>query len=83
MAASLDELLARLKAEIEEAEHGDVDKAELARLASAVERRIAADADDGSLTSRLRDASSRFEASHPDLAGFLRTATEQLSGLGL
>jgi hypothetical protein len=38
---TLTDLLARLKAEIESAEHGDVDRAELARLAGELEDRIA------------------------------------------
>ena len=41
MQETLEELLARLKAEIEDAEHGDVDRDELARLAKAVEAKLA------------------------------------------
>lgn len=41
MQETLEELLARLKAEIEDAEHGDVDRDELTRLARAVEAKLA------------------------------------------
>ena len=58
MQETLEQLLARLKAEIEDAEHGDVDRAELARLAKAVESKLAdesdeTDDDDESLTEDL------------------------------
>src|SRR5262245_13807593 len=40
MQETLEQLLARLKAEIHDAEHGDVDRAELSRLAKAVEAKL-------------------------------------------
>ena len=97
MQETLEELLARLKAEIEDAEHGDVDRDELARLARAVETKLAekqaaepseADAeneedDDDGLTDDLREGVVRWESSHPDLANFLHRAADTLGGVGL
>ena len=94
MQETLEQLLARLKAEIEEAEHGDVDRAELARLARAVEAKLAetgtekaADADDDddddSLGEDLREGVVRWESSHPDLANFLHQAADTLGGIGI
>ena len=94
MQETLEQLLARLKAEIEEAEHGDVDRAELARLARAVEAKLAEtgadkaenaddDDDDDSLSEDLREGVVRWESSHPDLANFLHQAADTLGGIGI
>lgn len=86
MEEPLASLLARLKSEIEQGEHGDLDRDELARLAGEVERRLEADHprhhDDG-LGDELREGVGRFEASHPDLAAGIRRAADALGGLGL
>lgn len=87
MEETLASLLARLKAEIEEGEHGDLDRHELARLAGEVERRLEGDHDarrhDDGLGDELREGVGRFEASHPDLAAGIRRAADALGGLGL
>lgn len=88
MQETLEQLLARLKAEIEDAEHGDVDRAELARLAKAVESKLADDYDeteddDDSLSEDLRGGVVRWETSHPELARFLHQAADTLGGVGL
>lgn len=85
MQETLEQLLARLKAEIEDAEHGDVDRAELARLAKAVEARLAADDedDDEGLADDLRSGIVRWESSHPQLARVLQRAIDALGGIGL
>ena len=87
MQETLEQLLARLKAEIEDAEHGDVDRAELARLAKAVETKLAedkpAEGDDDSLSEDLREGVVRWESSHPDLANFLHQAADTLGGIGI
>ncbi len=87
MEEPLASLLARLKSEIEQGEHGDLDRDELARLAGDVERRLEADHDaehhDDSLGDDLREGVGRFEASHPDLAAGIRRAADALGGLGL
>jgi hypothetical protein len=98
MQETLEQLLARLKAEIQDAEHGDVDREELARLAKAVEAKLAEQADaaeaadvaatsgetdDDDLTDDLREGVVRWESSHPELASFLRRAADTLSGIGL
>jgi DNA-binding transcriptional regulator YdaS (Cro superfamily) len=96
MQETLEQLLARLKAEIEDAEHGDVDREELARLAKAVETKLAeradatgdvettaADTDDDDLAEDLREGVVRWESSHPELANFLHRAADTLSGIGL
>ena len=98
MQETLEQLLARLKAEIEDAEHGDVDRAELARLARAVEAKLAEtgadkaaekaenaddDDDDDSLSEDLREGVVRWESSHPDLANFLHQAADTLGGIGI
>ena len=98
MQETLEQLLARLKSEIEDAEHGDVDREELARLAKAVEAKLAdrgdaaeattdaetvAETDDDDLTDDLREGVVRWESSHPELASFLHRAADTLSGIGL
>ena len=98
MQETLEELLARLKAEIEDAEHGDVDRAELARLAEAVQAKLADERDagptggapddhdddhDDGLAEDLRNGVVRWEASHPELSDFLHRAADTLGGVGL
>ena len=84
MQETLEQLLARLKAEIEDAEHGDVDRAELSRLAKAVEAKLDdADDDDDSLVDDMQRGVVRWESSHPQLAGLLQRAIDTLGGIGL
>ena len=96
MQETLEQLLARLKAEIQDAEHGDVDREELARLARAVEAKLTGQPDatepaptseekddDDDLADDLREGVVRWESSHPELASFLHRAADTLSGIGL
>ncbi|MGH9139327.1 MAG: DUF4404 family protein [Acidimicrobiales bacterium] len=86
MAESLDELLARMKSEIEQAEHGSLDRAELARLAEAVERRLRDeqhDQHDQHLVDELRSGVRRLEATHPSLASAIGRLADGLAGMGL
>lgn len=84
MEETLEQLLARLKAEIEDAEHGDLDREELARLAGELEDRLGADDDDDDgIVGRLREAVLRFEGSHPDLATLIGRTADALSGMGI
>lgn len=78
----LEELLGRLKDAIGACEEGTGDRAELARLAGEVERRLHDDDPDG-VVDDLRDEITRFEASHPSLANAIGRAADALSALGL
>lgn len=84
MQETLEELLARLRVEIGRAEHGEGDRAALARLAGEVEQRLDdAHEDDEGLVEDLRDGVRHFEASHPDLAQLIGRAADALGGIGL
>ena len=86
MPESHEELVARLKAEIESSGHGEADRATLDRLATEAERRMAgaAAADDHEgLVEELRDSVRRFEVSHPKLADAIGHVADALSSLGI
>jgi hypothetical protein len=82
MQEPLEELLAHLKDAIEAAEDGTGDKAELARLAGELDRRLN-DTDEDGLVDDLRGEVHRFEASHPKLAAAIGRAADALSAIGL
>lgn len=82
MQEPLQELLSDLKDAIEAAEEGSDNRAELARLAGEVERRLGQEDPDG-VVDELRDEVTRFEASHPRLADAIGRAADALSALGL
>lgn len=82
MQEPLEELLAHLKEAIEECEDGTGDRAQLARLAGEVDRRLN-DADGDGVVDELRNEVHRFEASHPKLAAAIGRAADALSAIGL
>jgi len=82
MQEPLEGLLAHLKEAIEAAEDGTGDKAELARLAGELDRRLN-DTDDEGIVDDLRGEVQRFEASHPKLAAAIGRAADALSAIGL
>jgi len=82
MQEQLQQLLADLKVAIEAAEHGSENRAEIARLAGEVERRLT-EKDDEGVVDELRDEVTRFEASHPMLANAIGRAADALSAIGL
>ncbi len=82
MQEPLEQLLADLKDAIEASEDGSDNRAELARLAGQVERRLTERDDDG-VVDELRDEVTRFEASHPTLANAIGRAADALSAIGL
>ena len=82
MQEQLQELLDDLKEAIEAAEDGSDNRAELARLAGELERRLS-DRDDEGIVDDLRGEVTRFEASHPTLANAIGRAADALSAIGL
>lgn len=78
----IEELLAHLRTAIDEAEAGTGDRAELARLAGELDRRLN-ETDEAGIVDDLRDEVTRFEASHPTLAAAIGRAADALSALGL
>lgn len=78
----LEQLLSDLKRAIEASEEGSDNRAELARLAGEVERRLH-EKDDSGVVDDLRREVTRFEASHPKLAGAIGRAADALSAIGL
>jgi hypothetical protein len=82
MQEPLDELLAELKAAIDEADAGGGDPAELRRLVAEVDRRLNDDDEEG-VVDDLRDEVTKFEVSHPRLAAAIGRAADALSALGL
>jgi len=82
MREPLQELLADLREAIDAAEQGAENRDELARLAGEVERRLN-DEDDENVVDELREEVTRFEVSHPKLAGAIGRAADALSALGL
>ena len=77
----LKELLAELRAAIDEAERtGDRD--ELARLVDELDRRLN-DEDDEGIVDDLRDEVTKWETNHPRLADAIGRAADALSALGL
>lgn len=82
MQEPLEQLLSDLKEAIAAAEEGSDNRAELARLAGEVERRLSRDDTEG-VVDDLRDEVTRFEATHPVLANAIGRAADALSALGL
>ena len=78
----LQQLLADLKEAIEASEDGSDNRAELARLAGEVERRLHEEDDEG-VVDDLRGEVTRFEVSHPGLASAIGRAADALSAIGL
>ncbi|MDQ2650951.1 MAG: DUF4404 family protein [Actinomycetota bacterium] len=78
----LEELLAELKAAIEAAEEGSGSRAEIARLADEVDRRLNEE-DHDNLVDDLRREISEFQVEHPRLADAIGRAADALSALGL
>ncbi|MGE3620995.1 MAG: DUF4404 family protein [Acidimicrobiia bacterium] len=84
MRETVGELLARLKEEIDRAEHGEDNREVLAALAGQLERRLDPDEDDeDGLVDDLRDGVRRFEVTHPELADLIGRAADALSSIGL
>ena len=77
----LAELLAELRAAIDEAEKTG-SREHLARLVDELDRRLNEDDDEG-IVDDLRDEVTRFEAEHPRLAAAIGRAADALSALGL
>ncbi|MEO7428774.1 MAG: DUF4404 family protein [Acidimicrobiales bacterium] len=82
MQEPLQQLLADLKEAIDASEDGADNRAELARLAGEVERRLS-EKDDEGVVDELRHEVTRFEASHPVLANAIGRAADALSAIGL
>ena len=82
MEEPLNELLEHLREAIDQAEDGSGDEAELSRLVAEVDRRLNEDDDEG-LVDDLRNEVTKFETSHPRLAGAIGRAADALSALGL
>ena len=81
MQEPIEELLAELRAAIDEAERtGDRD--ELARLVDELDRRLNEEDDEG-IVDDLRDEVTKWEANHPRLADAIGRAADALSALGL
>lgn len=78
----LEELLAELKAAIEACEDGSGSRAELARLADEVDRRLN-EADHEGIVDDLRREIAEFQVEHPRLADAIGRAADALSALGL
>jgi hypothetical protein len=85
MEESLRQLLDQLRAEIDAAEQGQVDRAELGRLAAAVEAKVSPGegGDDEGLIDELQESVLRYEASHPRLAEAIGRLADGLSAMGL
>ena len=87
MPESHEQLVARLRAEIESSGHGEADRATLERLAAEAERRMAgagvADDNHEGLVEELRESVLRFEVTHPKLASAIGQVADALSGIGL
>jgi hypothetical protein len=82
----LKQLLNELSAAIERTREGDEDRAELARLVAAVERRLQSDVpaeDHRHLIDVLKKAEVRFESDHPRLGSALQQAIQALSAAGI
>jgi hypothetical protein len=82
MQEPLEQLLAELKEAIDASEDGADNKDELARLAGEVERRLSDEDPDG-VVEDLREEVTKFEASHPKLAGVIGRTADALSSIGL
>jgi hypothetical protein len=82
MQEPLNELLAHLREAIDAEEHGTGDKKELARLAGELDRRLNEDDSEG-VVDELREEVTKFEVTHPKLAGVIGRAADALSAIGL
>jgi hypothetical protein len=81
MQEPLEELLAQLRAAIDDAERTG-DREELARLVDQLDRRLNED-DEEDIVDELRDEVTKWEANHPRLAEAIGRAADALSALGL
>jgi hypothetical protein len=82
----LHRLLDELHAAIDRTREGHEDRAELARLVDAVQRRLhpgATEEEHGHLVGALRGAAFRFEADHPVLGEAIRRAVDSLGAAGI
>jgi hypothetical protein len=82
----LKQLLNELSAAIERTREGHEDRADLARLVAAVERRLQSDVpaeDHRHLIDVLKQAEVRFESDHPRLGSALQQAIQALSAAGI
>jgi uncharacterized alpha-E superfamily protein len=82
MQEPLNELRAHLQAEIDKAEAGHPDHAELTRLQAELDRRLEEDDDEG-IVDDLRERVQRWEVSHPALADVIGRTADALSAIGL
>ena len=82
MQEPLEQLLADLRAAIDEGEDGKGNRGEIARLAGEVERRLREEDQEG-VVDDLREEVTRFEVSHPVLANAIGRAADALSAIGL
>jgi hypothetical protein len=82
MQEPLEQLLADLRAAIDEGGDRTANREEIARLAGAVERRLR-DEDTEGVVDDLREEVTRFEVSHPALANAIGRAADALSAIGL
>ena len=81
MQEPLEELLAELRAAIDDAERTG-DQEELARLVDELDRRLNEEDDEG-IVDELRGEVTKWEARHPSLAEAIGRAADALSVLGL
>ena len=81
MQEPLEELLAQLRAAIDDAERTG-DREELARLVDELDRRLNEEDDEG-IVDDLRDEVTKWETNHPRLADAIGRAADALSALGL
>jgi hypothetical protein len=79
---NLRDLLAQLRAEIDATEAGSGNREELARLADQLDHRLNEEDHDG-VVDELRDARTKFEVTHPRIAGAIGQVADALSALGL
>jgi len=87
MEEPLEQLLGRLRDEIDKVEQGTGDREHLARLAGEVEERLSpAEAKPEGhepLIHELQEGVRRFEVTHPELARVIGQIADALSGIGL
>jgi hypothetical protein len=81
MQEPIEELIAELRAAIDEAERTG-DREELARLVDELDRRLN-DEDEEGIVEDLRDEVTKWETNHPRLADAIGRAADALSALGL
>jgi DNA-binding MarR family transcriptional regulator len=86
MEKDLRHLLDELRAAIHRTRDGDEERAELNRLADAVERRLNEGTDEEEhhgLIEKLEEATLRFEVVHPTLGEAILRAVDALSAAGI